>query len=371
METRVTTNWRELLEQAQNGARAPVSEMVESDRSPEGCLLHGYLIFESQPEAAKALFAHAKTSDDVDVVHQASIYEARCYEFLGQPEEGKVLIRLLLDRKLKPEYRAQALWVLAICQAGMPKRALSTLNRIVIDGLAASLKGRVFLLRAKVKSHLGRQDEALVDYAGAASFFEEIGDVHGLAHVLNNRAFVELRIKQYQEAHASVDRAVVLVPRSYPFLPQFVDLKAQIFLAQGRFVEAQRFAARAVALARALDRQDIICENLCTLALAHVGLKTYPPASAALAEAKTIAERLDNAHLEFKVVSSRRDAAQIVVKDTEVEMAELALKLCDGSYRAAAKKIGLTHTGIIKLLARNSRKWKPKKPQSLIPKPCK
>lgn len=371
METLVTTNWRTLLERAQNGGRAEVASLVMSDSSPEGCLLNGYLIFESRPEKAKEMFAIAKLSNDPDVVCQASIYEARSYEFLGQPDEGKVLIRLLLEQDLKPEFRAQALLVLAVFQISTPKRALTTLEMISLDGLPAGLKARIFILRAKIKSHMNDHGAALIEYAGAAAYFEEDGDTHGIAHVLNNRAAVELRLKMYVEAHNSVDNAISLVPRTFPFLPQFLDLKAQIFLGQQRYIEAQRVAARSVALARAVDRKDVLCENLCTIGLAHAALKDYPRASAAFSEAKDLAEGLDSRDLLFKVASARRNAAQIVVRHAEVEMAELALSLCDGSYRSAAKKIGLTHTGIIKLLARNSRQWKPKKPQSLIRKPFK
>lgn len=360
METRVAINWRGYLEAAQNGARGEVAAAVAGDSSPEGCLLNGYLIFEAEPEKAKGLFARAKESRDPDVVHQACIYDARAYEYLGQPDEGRILIRSLLDQNdLKPEYRAQALFVLAVLQVNTPKRALTTLNQINLTGLSAGLQGRIFMLRAKLQSDATNYIDALIEYAGAAAFFEDAGHVEGVAHVLNNRASVERKLGLFDDAHLSVDKAISMVPSDYPFLAQFLDLKAQIYLSESRFVEAEQVATSAVELVKDTDRRAVLCENLCTLGRACAGQQKYPVSMSVFSRAAEIAEQLDDPELLFKVTSARKESAEKFIEEAELQLAELALMISEGSQRTAAKKLGLSHTGIQKLLKRNSHKWKP------------
>lgn len=363
MATRVTTIWRALLEQAQDGKGAEVAEAVAGDQTPEGCLLNGYLIYESEPERAKELFARAKESDDRDVVHQASIYEARSYEWLGQPDEGRILIRFLLEQNdLKSEYRAQALFVLAVLQVNTPKRALATLNQIDLAGLGSGLQGRIFMLRAKLQSDATNYLDALIEYSGAAAFFEEAGHVEGVAHVLNNRASVERKLGLYAEAHHSVDKAISMVSENYPFLAQFLDLKAQIYLSESRHAEAEQIATRAVELVQDTDRRAVLCENLCTLGTACAGQQKFALSFSAYSRAAEIAEQLDDADLLFKVTSARKQSAERFIKEAEVLLAELALKMSEGSLRAAAKKLDISHQGLMKLLKRNSHNRQPRLP---------
>lgn len=355
METQVAINWRAALERAQTGYVYEAAGCFD-DNSEAANLFRGLLVFESEPELGKDLFAKAARSADVELANQAAIYEARSYEYLGQPEEGRILIRDVLKRDLMPHLRAHALFVLAVLQVSTPRRAMTTLNRIKIDDLLPGMKGRVYLLRGKVQSDLGKFGIALIEYAGAASFFEEAGHVQGVAHAYNNLASIYRRLKEFSKAHESVDTAIRLVSQTDPFIPQFLDQKAQIFLAEKNYLDAERIAIKAVGLVHGTNRQNVLCENLCTLGLAYAGLKNYPPAGATFASAKDIADRLDSPDLLLKVARSRRDAAQMVLRDSELEMAELALRLCGGSYRAAAKQLEMTHTGIIKLLKRSSRR---------------
>lgn len=356
METKVTTKWQDWVEQAQSGFGESLLLLLNGDSGPEACLIKGLLIFESDPETGKELFAKAGRSSDIDIANQAAIYEARTYEYLGQPDEGKILIREVLKRRdLKPYLRAHALFVFAVFQLPMPKRAMTTLNRIKINVLSASMKGRVFLLRGKVQADLGKLDAALIEYSGAAAYFDEAGHTRGVAHAHNNRASVYRKLKRFTEAHESVDKAISLVPKTDPFIPQFLDQKARVFLAEKKYVDAERVAIKAVGLVHGTDRQRVLCENLCTLGLAYAGLKNYSPAGAAFVGARDIADHLDNPDLLLTVAKARRDAALIFLRDSEIEMAETALMICDGAMRAAAKKIDFSPAGLRKLLKRNSR----------------
>lgn len=366
MET-VVTSWRECLDDAENGRVLGARRLAASGAGQAASLLAGYLIYTARPGHAKDLFAQAQRGDDVEISQEAYVYEARCYEYLGQPDEGLILIRSVLGRNLLPTVKAHALYVLSVFQVGAA-RSLRTLDQIDLSCVSAGRKGRIFQRRARLEAELGKHDQALIDYAGAAAYFEEAGNLAGVAHTHNNRASVYRKLKRFADAHDAADKALSLLPKGDPFEANFLDQKARVFLDEGRFVEAKPVALRAVALVENTDRVAVLCENLCTLARAYAGQRNHADASASFRRAEAIVANLGNTELQFALTNSRRDAAKEFLRATEVELAELALQMCAGSYRAAAKKLGITHSGLIKLLARNSRRWKPKKPQSIIPK---
>lgn len=363
METQVTS-WRECLTEAENGRVRAARRLAASDASQAASLLAGYLIFTARPGDAKDLFAKAQRGNDVEIAQEAYVYEARCYEFLGQPDEGLILIRSVLGKDLLPTVKAHALYVFSVFQVGAA-RALKTLDLIDLSCVTAGRKGRIFQRRARLQADLGKYDQALIDYAGAAAYFEEAGNLAGVAHAHNNRASVYRRLRRFADAHEAADQALSLLPKGDPFEANFLDQKARVFLDEGKFVEAEPFAVRAVTLVENTDRLAVQCENLCTLARAYAGQRNHADASASFTRAEEIATNLGNTDLKFALTNSRRDAAKEFLRATEVELAELALQLCEGSYRAAAKLLGMTHPGLIKLLARNSRQWKPKIPKSI------
>lgn len=368
METSVTTNLWALVESALNGDLQTVAEAADHCPADLSCFLRGLLLFEAEPEAGKDLFARAARSEDCELADQAAIYEARCFEYTSQWEEGRIMIREVLKRDLTPRLRGHALFVLACLQSNMPKRALGTLDEIEIDHLCAGLKGRVYTVRGRMQGRLKRYDSALIEYAGAVSFYEEAGHITGAAHAHNNRAGIFRRQRNYAEAHESVDTAISLISESDPFMPEFLDQKARIYNDEKNYIHAADLAERASRIASGSTKGHVLCECLCTLGIASAGLKNYATAGAAFARAKEVAEEFNSTEMMLEVAKSRFEAAGMVLKDSEIEMVELALTLCSGSYRAAAERIDFSHTGIMKLLKRNSREWKPKRPKAVISK---
>ncbi len=370
MGTVVTTFWRELLDEAENGRVLAAREYAKSHSTQAATLLGGYLIYTSHPGDAKDLFARAQRGEDLQIAQEACVYEARCYEYLGQPDEGLILIRSVLAKDLFPAVKAHALYVLSVFQGG-GAQSLKTLCQIDLSVVTAGRKGRVFQRRARLQADMGKYDQALIEYAGAAAYFEEAGNRAGVAHAYNNKASVYRRLKRFADAHEAASAALSTLPKGDPFEANFLDQKAQVFLAEGKFDEAETIALRAVSLVEDTDRRATLCENLFTLARSYAGRRNYADASATFRRAEAIVNQLGSTELRFGLITSRRDAAKEFLRATEVELAEIALQMSDGSYRAAAKRLGLTHPGLIKLLARNSRQWKPKKPKSIIVKPLK
>lgn len=363
METQVAENeWRELLARAERGLSVTIRP---EDSSPEACLIKGYLILASRPDEAKDLMAKAQRSLDEEAANLAAVYEARAYEYLGQSEEGRILIKAVLERSnLSHELKAFGVFVLSLFQS--PGRALKTLSEISLDGLAPALKARITHRRARLLSDDKEFDASLIEYAGAIAYFEEAGDRSGLAHTYNNMAGVYRRMKRFDDAHAANYRALALTNPTDTFLPNFLDHKAQILNDEGRYADAEKLARQAVQMVDGTQRASDLCENLCTLGKALAAQGKYLVASETLARAYSIGERLDSQELMFKATKARKECAEMSVNALELKMAELALRMCDGSYRSAGKMLETSHTALIKLLKRNSRQWKPKRPQSII-----
>lgn len=368
MDTQVTTNWRELLDRAECGHARGVVASLAGERGPVASLLKGYSIYTSQPEAAKDLFAQAKSTSDPDLSYEAAIFEARCYEYLGQFDEGKILIRRVLRRQLSPVVRAHAMFVFSVLQVATPKRALRTLNSINLDVVSTARKARVFYWRAKLEGDLERFDQALVNYAGAAVYFEEVGNLLGVAHAHNNRASILRKLKHFEMAHESADLALSLLPQSDPFTANFLDQKAQLFIAEERFADAELLARHAVEMVDGTDRLGVLCESLCTLARAYAGQGNHSDASATFRRAEAIVSTVDSLDMRFAFTKARRDAAKDFLRAMEIELTQLALRMSDGMVRAAAKKLDLTHSSIIKSRKRNLAMWKPQKPLGPISK---
>lgn len=371
MVTKVTSKPLRALALAQNGRRGEAEEMLsDRDVSGEALLARGYLCMASDPGSAKDLLAQSRRLLPTDLSHLAAVYEARAYEYLGQVAEGRVLINEVLKQPLSGEVKAQALLVRAVFYMYAPMRALKSLEQIDLSGLGPGLKGRIHNQRARVFSELQRFDQALLEYAGAASFFEEAGDFAGVAHAYNNQAAVERKLLKFADAHESVDRALALATADDPFIPAFMDHKAQIFLQQNQTVEAETWARKAVALTNAAQQTASYIECTCTLAYAVALQERYPEASLLFSEIYTLARSLDSNELLFRITAIRKQLAEDFAKRSELELMERALAITNGSYRGAAKLLNMTHPALIKALKQSRLSWKPKKPRSVIRKPC-
>lgn len=370
--TKVATfGWRVLLERAQNGERLAVADCLGSDHSPEACLVRGALVYESDPAEGKHFFAIAARASDPYVADQARIYEAKACEFLGQQDEGRKLIRDLLKRNLDPRLKYHALIVSAGLHIHAPKRALRALDKINVNALSLGMAGRFYTVRGRAFRYLGEYDKALIAYAGAVAFYEQAGHVHGIAHASNNLAWVYRSLKRFSEAHDAADRAISIVGYEDPFVAQFLDTKAQIFLNEKEFNKAEVVALRALRMVQESGRRGVLCEHFCTLGRAYAGQEKYGLAVSAYVDAAALAEELDDPELLFKAISGCKEMAQKFVRESDLKLAELAMRMDGFSSRAAAKKLGITRQGLQKLLARNSRKWQPKLPQTSICKPLK
>lgn len=122
------------------------------------------------------------------------------------------------------------------------KRILKAKNKNILAQLQAGLgretSDRDWFLRARE------------DFCAAAAFLEaeEVRDDLAIAAVLNNLANTLLDLGETDEAHARIDRAERIFNDAgeQAWLAQVYDTRAKVYLAQGIYKEAVRWASRAV-----------------------------------------------------------------------------------------------------------------------------
>src|SRR5437763_4721972 len=127
-------------------------------------------------------------------------------------------------------------------------------------------------------------DQALIEFAAAGFHFEQLGHAQQCGRVENNLGFLYLTIGKFPEAHTHINRArTIFVSLSDQGLTaQVDDTRARAFLAEGRFLEAERYARMAV---KSLDKGDecsLLVEALTTHGITLARLGRYSNARAEL-----------------------------------------------------------------------------------------
>ncbi len=118
-------------------------------------------------------------------------------------------------------------------------------------------------------------DRALIEYAAASFHFEQAGNARYQASVENNLGFLFSTIGKFTEAHTHIDRARELFASlgDRGHVAQVDDTRARTLLAEGRIVEAERYARSAVKTLEKGDECSLLVEALTThgTALARTG----------------------------------------------------------------------------------------------------
>jgi CheY-like chemotaxis protein len=135
--------------------------------------------------------------------------------------------------------------------------------------------GTVFSRLAAAESREDYLDRALIEYAAASFHFEQAGHTRQYARVENNLGFLFSTIGKFKEAHEHIDRARGLFFNlgDSGHVAQVNDTRARTLLAEGRIVEAERYARSAVKTLEKGDECSLLVEALTThgTALARTG----------------------------------------------------------------------------------------------------
>ncbi len=248
---------------------------------------------------------------------------------------------------------------------GTPKNALATLNRgeRYIDHASLIHRGCWHNQRGRVLKVLKEYDRAVIEYAGAAVYFEQAGDQSLAAMSLNNEAAVYIQWGKYDEAHKSVKKAVaVYTALDDPFLPHAQDHEAQILIAKGFPGKAKELIDRVIASVEQGDKKELLLECLLTRARALVEMGFPVETLADIERAGQLGEYLSRPDLRLLVAKVRKEVTGKIAIQSHLEMVQLALEQSGGAVRVAAQKLGLNHASLIafikthKLDRKNPRK---------------
>lgn len=243
-------------------------------------------------------------------VAEARIDLALCYWREGGLDEARVTLRLVLDSlgESQSEQRLRALLNSAIVERAATRdhdalRICTEAAPLFDSSSNNALKGKFHITFAAVFRSLGTSenredyiDRAFVEYAAASYHLEQAGHRRFQARVENNVGFLFATIGRFEEAqeHLARSRAISISLRDQGGVGFAEDSRAQAFILEGKYSDAEKAARSAVRSFREGGEQTMLAEALTTHGKALARLKQAPVARAALDQAVEIAQNAGN-----------------------------------------------------------------------------
>jgi tetratricopeptide (TPR) repeat protein len=232
-----------------------------------------------------------------DKVAEAQTDLSICYWRLGAFDEGRVFVQQALANAGHPETRLRALVNGSLVEIssgqfdqalGLLDDASKLLNQVPDEGA----RGRYYLQRALVYRKIGgpeNLDRALIEYSAASMHLSNAGDTRYLAAVENNIGFLLVRAGHYAEAIPHLDKAreIFVTLKDTGNVAQVNETRAQAFIAERRYAEAERAAFAAVTTLERGDEHALLADALSTYARALTGLGKWEAARDAFLRAST------------------------------------------------------------------------------------
>lgn len=225
-----------------------------------------------------------------------------CYWRLGSFDEGRVLLHQALANARQPETRLR---VLVNSSAVEISSGCLDQSLRVLDDAADLLeqvsdqgaKGRYHLQRALVYKKFGGPenfDRALIEYSAATMHLAEAGDTRYLAAVENNIGSLLILLGRHAESITHLDKArgIFVRLKDAGNVAQVNETRAQAFIAEQRYAEAERAAFAAVTTLERGDEHALLSQALITHGRAQAGLGRWESAREAFLRA---AEALSDA----------------------------------------------------------------------------
>lgn len=216
-------------------------------------------------------------------VAEAKSELAYCYWRRGEYDNARALLREAVADLRDPELKAEAVLRSAVVEkcAGHATQALAALNEsapLFESSPSRALRGRFHLERATFLKCLaesegdeGLTDRALIEYAAASYHFGEAGHERNVALVENQTGFLLFEKGMFAEAHDHLSQAreafAALGDRFRA--AQVEETRAQVFLGERKYVDAERAASDAVRVLEKGDAHSLLLEALTTLGRAQ------------------------------------------------------------------------------------------------------
>jgi tetratricopeptide (TPR) repeat protein len=118
-------------------------------------------------------------------------------------------------------------------------------------------------------------DRALIEYAAASFHYEQAGSLRSQARIEANLGYLYFKIDRFRDAHRHIDRARSLYTniKAVDQVYHLDETRARLFLAEGRFTDAERTIRQAIRSLERGDQQSRLTEALTTygVVLARLG----------------------------------------------------------------------------------------------------
>ena len=232
---------------------------------------------------------------------------AYCYWREGSFDEARVLLTEVLRRLSKDDLERRAVAILRLAIVESSAKRFNDALRILIDAaplfessVTHAIQGKFYNELANVLNYLSvaerrrdYADRALVEYAAAGFHFEQAKHTRNQAAVENNLGYLFATLGNFTEAQSHLDRARRLFFRLKDTVhsAQVDETRARVFIAAGRYAEAERLARTAAGILSKGGELALLSETLITHGVALARLGRHVPARSAFLRAQEMAER--------------------------------------------------------------------------------
>jgi tetratricopeptide (TPR) repeat protein len=268
---------------------------------------------EGSQERAKDLLSESvalfEQLGDISRAAEGQTELAYCYWREGAFDEARVILKQVLGRlgDDQSERRAVAILRSAIVEASANRHndALNILTKAapLFEAATHAIKGKFHNELASVLNYLSTaerrmdySDRALVEYAAAGFHFEQARHTRNQAAVENNLGLLFASLGKFADAHTHLGRARRLFVRLRDSVhtAQVQETSARAFIAEGRYVEAEKVARLAVGVLGKGGEVALLAEALTTHGIALARLGRNVPARAAFLRAEEVSRSNDD-----------------------------------------------------------------------------
>lgn len=225
-------------------------------------------------------------------------------------------------------------------------RSLETLGMAgpLVDSAPPELRGKYFGQRALAHRGLYQTDAALVDYEQARDCAMETADARTEASIRNNIAVIYNELGRRDEALVEIDAALKTFIRLRDDVNAGYchDTRAQVLLSAGRYEEARHHSEKALRL--------LVDDPARVGALRHYGLAMIGIGAGYLDKPESVEQ--------FR---ARHHAAKLIDAELNRELIQIALSRSGGHVLGAAKLLDVSHSVLIKLIAKYNLERAPKR----------
>lgn len=276
-------------------------------------------------------------SGDSKKVAEARTELAYCYWRTGAHDEARILFSTALERlTTEGNTRANALLGLALVEWTASHYEESW--RILSSNASLFRKITNHTLKGSFHNQSAMNLRALATGLNSSEYFQqaikhyEEADYHFTlarhtvyrAHVKNNVGYLLFKLSHFRKAHEYLDHArrLLVSVRDKVRVAQVDETRAQIFIAQQRYEEAEVAARNAVSSFRKAGRERFLSEALVTEGIALARLARTVRAQSSLQEAVEVAHRVG-------ALNQAANAALTLIEEIEHLRLDLLLNAYD------------------------------------------